>query len=166
MKLLLFNGPPCAGKSTIIEKVLVHQKRFFYLSYDHVKWQFSEYQPGTNTLYQDIRILRLALLRDLCDMQYNVITYSLHRETREKHIAIARSYGYDSIEINLEASYEALIERLNERMARGLRKERITRERFDEMYQIYMSEKNTQATTFRTDLSGVEEIAERIGMLL
>lgn len=140
------------------------ESRYFHLSYDSLKWQFSHYVSGK--YYEDIRVLRLAMLSTLCELKYNVITESLHKESRQKHIDLAASYGYDVVEINLEAAYDELLERWNKRIARGERKETMKKERFDEIYSIYMSEKNEQATTFHTDTQSVDEVSQGILKLL
>lgn len=41
MKLILVNGSTCAGKSTLVKAVLKQRERLYYLSYDALKWGFS-----------------------------------------------------------------------------------------------------------------------------
>jgi len=164
MKLVIFNGPVCSGKSTIIGNVMAQKERYFHLSYDSLKWQFSHYASGK--YYEDIRVLRFAMLKTLLELNYNVVTESLHKESRKKHAEIASLFDCDVVEINLEAEYDVLLERWKERMSSGERRENISRERFDEIYQIYLAEKNNGAVTFRTDKQSMEEIRMAVLKLL
>lgn len=160
MKLVILNGAVCSGKSTIIDRVMRDAKRCFNISYDSLKWHFSGYESGK--FYEDIRVLRFAMLRALCGMKYNIITESLHLENRNKHIAIAKEYGYEVLEINIEAEYDTLVRRWHERNASGSRKDIIPRSRFDEIYQVYIKEKSNTTLTFRTDRQTCDEIADYI----
>jgi len=164
MKLVILNGASCSGKSTVIEKLMKHKERYFHLSYDALKWQFSQYASGK--YYEDLHKLRLAMLRALCELKYNVITEAVHEVSRQKHIDIAAEYGYEIVEINLEADYETLLKRRGERIAARDRKEDFSQERFDALFNAYQSEKNNQAITFKTDTQSAEEIAESILKLL
>ena len=164
MKLVILNGASCSGKSTVIEKLMNHKERYFHLSYDALKWQFSQYASGK--YYEDLHKLRLAMLRALCELKYNVITEAVHEVSRQKHIDIAAEYGYEIVEINLEADYETLLKRRGERIAARDRKEDFSQERFDALFNAYQSEKNNQAITFKTDTQSAEEIAESILKLL
>ena len=134
------------------------------MSYDSLKWQFSQYASGQ--YYEDIRTLRFSMLQTLLQLQYNVVTESLHRASRQKHAKIAASFDCDIVEINLEAEYDVLLERWKARMASGERKENISKERFDEIYEIYMAEKNTDAVTFQTDTQSMDEICAAVEKLL
>lgn len=71
------------------------------------------------------------------------------------------------IEINLEADYDVLLRRFDERVAYALtnpesRISNISKERFKELYDTYEQEKNLQAATIRTDILSPEEVIERV----
>ncbi|OGG67008.1 hypothetical protein A3C21_04270 [Candidatus Kaiserbacteria bacterium RIFCSPHIGHO2_02_FULL_59_21] len=164
MKLVILNGASCSGKSTVIENLMKQKERYFHLSYDALKWQFSQYASGK--YYDDLHKLRLAILRALCELKYNVITEAVHKASRQKHIDIAIEYGYEIVEINLDTDYETLLKRRDERAAARNRKEDLSKERFDSLFNAYQSEKNDEAITFKTDAQSVEEITEGILKLL
>ena len=167
MKFVSLNGSSSSGKSTIIKNILGQRDRLFYLSYDATKWQFSRYSPDEHI--EDIHKLMLSMTETLCDMKYDIISDSagLHRERREKLFDIPRAHGYEIIEINLEADYEVLAQRFDERVTKALasperRISNLSKERFKEIHDIYQKEKNPSAITFRTDKQSIEEISESI----
>ena len=164
MKLVILSGAVCAGKTTVVRELMKKTERYFHLSYDSLKWQFSQYSSGKYR--KEILALRLAMLRSLCEMKYNVITESTHASTRQAHIDIVREHGYEVLEINLEADYDVLLRRCEERNAVVELKKVVSRKRFDEVFRLYESEKNVSALTFRTDSQSIQEILESILKLL
>jgi len=101
----------------------------------------------------------LSVANKICEMKYDVICDSgLHKSWRDKLINIATLHDYKIIEINLEADYEVLSKRFDERVAKALatpekdrRISNISKDRFKELYDIFQREKNPSAITFRTD---------------
>lgn len=166
MKLIILNGGTCSGKSTIIKNILKRREHLFHLSYDSLKWSFSFYKPDTH--FNDIRTLVLAVAEAVFKMGYDVISDStLHRESREKLIKLAIKSGYEILEINLEADFEMLSKRFDDRVAGALanserRISNISKDRFIELYNIFNQEKSTSALIFRTDVQSEEEISDSI----
>ncbi len=166
MKFIILNGGSCSGKSTIAKNILKQRDRLFYLSYDAVKWSFSKYSPDEH--FDDVHAVMLSMAQVLCEMKYDIITDSgLWIEWREKLLGVPRSHGYDIIEINLDAEYETLAKRFDERVEKALaspekRISNISKDRFKELYDIFQKEKNPSAITFRTDAQSIEEISESI----
>ena len=117
------------------------------MSYDSIKWQFSQYSHG-GKYYEDIHKVMHSILGVVCELKYNVITEALHKISRQKLIDIATSHGYEILEINLEADYEILSKR------------------FEEFFDIYQREKNPSAITFITDTPNMEEVSENVMKLL
>ena len=95
----------------------------------------------------------------------------IYYETREALFEIVEKYGYEIIEINLEADYEVLATRFDERVANALVNKSKTisntsKERFREIYDTYQSEKNSDAIVLRTDELNGEEVAQKIFQLI
>lgn len=166
----MFNGSSCAGKSTLIQKVLENREHYYKLSYDALKWSFSQYHP--NTHFSDVRKLVRAVAESVCEMGYNIVCDSaLHQETRDLLFQIPKKHGYEIVEINLDADYEVLAKRFDERVVDALAKQSKTisntsKERFKELYDIYQTEKNPLAITFRTDLENIEGVTAKVLALL
>jgi predicted kinase len=146
------------------------KERYYKLSYDAQKWLFSKYDR--NTQFEDVRTIQRALAETVCKLNYNILCDSaLHRENREKLLAIARNHGYEILEINLEAEYEVLATRFDERVKKALAENSKTiantsKERHRELYDIYQQEKNNTAIVFRTDTLNQEEVTNAILQLL
>ena len=120
--------------------------------------------------YKDVQKIVLAVAQEAFNLGYDVVSdSSLTREFREKLINLAKQKNYEVIEINLEADFDILLKRFNERVESALKvpeKERrisnLSVDRFKEIYNIYNFEKSTNAIVFRTDKESPEEIAEKI----
>lgn len=172
MKIIILNGSSCSGKSSIIKILMKERENLFYLHYDSLKWLFSKYKRETH--YKDVQRVVLSIAREVFDIGCDVISdSSLTREFREKLIYLAKQNNYEIIEINLEADFDVLLKRFNERVESALKvpeKDRrisnLSVDRFKELYEIYNNEKNSNAITFRTDIEKPEEIAEKINKFL
>jgi predicted kinase len=166
MKFILLNGNSCAGKSTVVKNILKQRNHLFHLSYDTLKWSFSQYSPDKQA--DDVRTALFSLADTIFKMKYDVICDSvLFREWRDKLIDLAVKNDYEIIEVNLEADYETLSQRFDERVSGALanpnRKiSNLSKEKFKELYDIYEKEKNPAATTIRTDKLTAEEVAGNI----
>jgi len=168
MKLIILNGSSCSGKSTIVKNIMWRKEGVFHLSYDSLKWMFSKYSPDKQ--YADVWEIIFAVAEVVFKLRYNIIVdAALYKERRNKLIDLAKQKGYEVIEINLEADYNVLAKRFDERTARALAapvQERkisnFSRTRFDELYNIFHSEKNPSALTYKTDSQSIDEISEKI----
>ncbi len=157
MNFIIINGSSCSGKSEIVKDVLRQRDRLFHLSFDRIKWLFSKYSSVNHG--DDVGEVLLSVANKICEMKYDVICDSgLHKSWRDKLINIATLHDYKIIEINLEADYEVLSKRFDERVAKALatpekdrRISNISKDRFKELYDIFQREKNPSAITFRTD---------------
>lgn len=164
MKLILLNGPSCSGKSTVVKSILRQRKHLFHLSYDSLKWSFSQYSP--NEQADDVRTALLSLAGSVFKMKYDVICDSvLFREWRVRLLDLALKYSYGVEEINFEASQETLLNRFDQRVADAFtnpeRKiSNLSKERFRELCDTYAKEKSVSATTFRTDQLSIDELTE------
>lgn len=166
MKLLILNGGSCSGKSSVIKYIMKKREHLFHLSYDSLKWSFSNY--SSDKYYKDVQKIVLAVASTVFKMNYDVISDStLYNSSRKKLINLATLAGYQILEINLEASREILIKRFDERVASALatpekRISNFSKDRFQELLDIFEREKNLQAISIRTDNQSIEDVAESI----
>jgi predicted kinase len=170
MKLILVNGSTCAGKSTLVKAVLKQRERLYYLSYDALKWGFSQYNPKVHG--GDVVTVMSAVAECVFSLKYNIICDSVMiREHREHLMTLAKKHDYEIVEINIEASYDVLLKRFDERVARAkadptIRISNLSQDRFRELYEIYEAGKNPEAPTIRTDEQSVDEnIASLLKMI-
>lgn len=170
MKLVILNGSTCSGKSTILKIIMKQKDNFFWLSYDALKWSFSQYKSEIH--YQDVQKVLLTIANTVFDMKYNIITDSvLYAASREKLINLANRAGYEILEINLETDFEVLSQRFDERVASALanphsRISNTSKDRFKELFDIFNQEKNPKAITLRTDTQSIEEVTNSVIKLL
>ncbi len=170
MKFIQVNGPSCGGKSTIVKRILEEKPRYYKVSYDALKWGFSQYKADEH--FDDVRALVRALAEAVCKIEYNIVCDSgMHLKTREKLFEIARRYNYEIVEINLEAEYDVLRERFEKRLADSAvnpekRISNTSQTRHRELFDIYNTEKNPDAYTFHTDTQSEDEIVEQVLKLI
>jgi len=166
MKLLILNGGSCSGKSSVIKYIMKKREHLFHLSYDSLKWSFSNYTP--DKYYQDVQKIVLAVASTVFKIKYDVVSDStLYDKSRKELINLATLAGYQILEVNLEASTEVLIKRFDERAASALatperRISNLSKDRFQELLDIFEREKNPQAISIRTDSQSIEDVAESI----
>lgn len=166
MKFIMINGPSCVGKSTTVNRILEEREHFYKLSYDDQKWRFSKYDRDTH--FEDVQKVIRALANTVAEMGYDIVCDSaLYRKNREALFEIVKGYGYEIVEINLEADYDLIAARFDERVANAIANKSKTisntsKKRFRELFDIYNTEKNNGALTLRTDQLSPEEIVEKI----
>jgi predicted kinase len=169
MKIVFLNGSSCSGKSTVIKNIMEEKEGYFQLSYDNIKWKFSKYASGKYR--EDIHEIMRAILDEVCKQKHNIICEVYFAEAKSKFIQIAQGYGYEIVEINLEAEWEVLLDRFKARLAEAekdpnIRMANRTQERFKKLFDIYQKGKNPNAIVFRTDTASPEEVSKRIVELL
>jgi predicted kinase len=172
MKIIILNGSSCSGKSSIIKILMKERENLFYLHYDTLKWLFSKYKREKHN--KDVQKIVMHVASEVFSMGYDVISESsLTRESRQKLIDLANKNNYEIIKINLEADFDVLLKRFNERVEAALKipeKDRkisnLSVERFKELYEIYNNEKDSDAIVYKTDKENPEEIAEKINKML
>ena len=168
MKLIILNGSSCSGKTTILKKIMKERENLFHFSHDTLKWLFSQYKYDKHS--KDVHKVLLAIAQKIFQLGYDVISdSSLIRESREKLIKLATENNYEIVEINLEADWDILLKRFNERVESALlvpekdrRISNLSVDRFKELYDTYNKEKNPLAITFKTDTQSIEEIFNNI----
>ena len=166
----MINGSSCSGKSTLLNRILQEKDRYYKLSTDAQKWMFSKYNREDH--YEDVMKIANVLTDAVCQMKYNILCDGgLYRDKREEWLTIARTYGYDIIEINLEVPYDILLARFEARVKDALEKKSKTiantsSVRFKELYEIYSQEKNENAISFRSDLLDGEALYQEVNKLI
>ena len=162
----MLNGHSCGGKSTVVKRLMEESENLYQLSPDAQKWLFSKYDRTIHR--EDVHTLLRAIADVVCSMKYDIICDSgLYKETREQMLAIPRARGYDVIEINLEASWEDLEKRFDQRVvnARNFPERKISntsKDVFRELYDIYEREKNPSATLVRTDEHSIDAVVTKV----
>jgi predicted kinase len=170
MYLISINGASCSGKSTVIREIMKNQDNLFHLSYDSLKWSFSKYNHKTH--YRLVFDLLLNLAKSVLDKNYNIISdASLYKKDRNKLINLAKKYKYRVIEINLEADFDVLEKRFEERVSSALnspnsRISNTSKKRFGELFEIFEKERNNKAILIKTDNQKIEKIARDILKLI
>ncbi|MDQ3075999.1 MAG: ATP-binding protein [bacterium] len=166
MKLIILNGSPCSGKSTIIKHIMKKEEHLFYLSYDALKRSFSQYEFGK--FHDDVYHVVLAVAEAVFKMKYDVICdTALYKITKDKIINLAKEHEYKVLEVNLETEWDVLLDRYKARVAKNLANTdtkiaNISPERFKELFDTYNNEKNNNAISFHTDIGDGREVAEKI----
>jgi len=170
MKLLILNGPSCAGKSTAVKQIMSQKDQLFHLSYDSLKWSFSQYSPEKHST--QVHTLMLAVAISTFKMKCDIICDSgvLYKDWREKLITLSTEHGYDIVEINLEANFDILSQRFDERVKKALsqpevRMSNFSKKKHQKLYEDYQKENNNKALTLRTDIHSPEEIVSEIRKL-
>ena len=166
MKFIMLSGHSCGGKSTVVKRLMEEREHLYQLSPDSQKWLFSKYDRSVHR--EDVHVVMRAIAEAVCGMKYDIISDSgLFRETREKMLEIPSAHGYDVVEINLEASWDTLGKRFDERLerAKNFPERKISntsKEVFKEIYDIYEREKNPSAITLRTDEQDIEAVVTKV----
>lgn len=172
MQLIQINGCSCSGKSTTVKGILKERGGIFHLSQDTLKWSFSDYAKEKDKYRGDVDAITLKVADYIFSRKYPVLCdSSLWREQREKLISLAKDYGYEILEINIEAEYPILQARFEQRVEDALAQQstRISNrslDRFKVLYEIYNAEKNSNAIVYRSDLMTPEEIISSVLVLI
>lgn len=172
MQLIQINGCSCSGKSTTVKSIFTQRDGIFHLSQDILKWSFPDYARHKEEYLNDVNAITFAVAEIIFSRKYPVICdSSLFKKQREEIISLAKSHGYEVIEINIEAEYPILQARFEQRIedaltAKSTRISNTSLERFKELYEIYNNEKNPNAIVFRSDVMIPEEITSKVLKLI
>ena len=157
-KLIIINGPSCAGKSTIIDEFFLSQKHFFWLKYDAIKRFFVDYEPTRDK--EKVQELVTVIGTDRINRGENILLES----SLENIVELAEESGYEIFEFNIEAPYPVLLQRFRERVSNIKVGVRIntSEERHREIYDSYVSNKRGGGVTFDTSILSKEEIVDKM----
>jgi predicted kinase len=161
--LLLVNGPSCGGKSTVIDILFDKYSDLFKAKSDAIKWLISGYQASVQRHIvheMTFQAAWVALSNGLSVLKEGAMFEP------EKYLQLAESLKLPVFVANVEAPWEVLIARFEERLkARedGTRKmANIDPGRFKEIYDSYHSSKMPSTLQFDSSRQLPEEVAETI----
>ncbi len=157
-KIIIINGPSCAGKSTIIDEFFLYKKKFFWLKYDAIKRFFVDYNPISDK--EKVQELVILVGKNRIDKDENI----LFENRIDEVVDYAECKGYSIFEFNIEAPYEILLQRFRERMLNiktGI-KVNTSESRHREIYNAYTLHKKNNTITFDTSILTKEEIVLQI----
>lgn len=87
-KIILINGSSCSGKSTIIKEMMKKINGLYHLSFDRIKWGFSDYKENREVYIPIVDRLFLEEAQTILSLEYTIVTDALLRK-REELIDIA-----------------------------------------------------------------------------
>lgn len=162
--ILLINGPVCAGKSSLARTILKNNTNVFTASFDSIKKNISQY---TDEKYGDFVLeLFYTSATKALDNGMSILVEPKQRKLTEYRTFFgekAREKGYSFYEINIEASKETMLKRLEQRVKEGKSINVHTPEDHEVRYELYLTNKKDNIPTYNTDnLSEVELYKEVI----
>lgn len=164
-KIIVINGPSCAGKSTIIDKIFETKRDIFWLKFDAIKRFFIDYDSSSDK--QKVTALFVVIGKDRIDKDEDILLEDHNVVSDYKNTEVldyAKENKYVVFEYNIEAPYEILLSRFRLR-ASNLRsgiKINLSEEKHKNMYNKYLEYKNLNIKTFDTSLQSAEEISKEI----
>ncbi len=161
-KLILINGPSCAGKSTVVSSFFEAKKDIFWLKYDAVKRFFVDYEPATDK--QKVVDLLTVIAKDRITKNETILAEGLIDESFYDIQQFAKDSGYTIYEFNIEAPYDVLLARFRERVKNPIPGIKInsSEDKHLEIYTRYQSTKNQNAVTLNTNVMTPEDISHTI----
>jgi thymidylate kinase len=157
-KLIIINGPSCAGKSTIIDELFLYKRDLFWLKYDAIKRFFVDYEPTCDK--EKVQELVTIIGRDRISRDEDILLENYLSSI----VDFARENSYDIFEFDIEAPYPILLQRFQERVANiktGV-KINTSEERHREIYDAYILNSRESTLTFDTSILSKEEIVKKI----
>lgn len=171
--VLLINGPMCSGKSSVAELLLKKWPGSFRVSGDKIKWLISDYSAdkysGTGTVNRMLfKLAEAAIAENLSLIIEGNI--GIMKNWRTKYADLAARNNLRFVEFNIEADFETLKKRFEERIANA---EKIgghisvrTLEGMKERYDAYVSLRDSKIKSFDSFAISPEEIALEIEQLM
>jgi ribose 1,5-bisphosphokinase PhnN len=173
--ILVINGPSASGKSTVKNYFADKYSNIFSASRDRIKWLISGYSSKEfqkETYAMNIALIEIALeygLHIIVDQGIQTPDGNVEIENylTEEFQRLSKKFNVKLTEVNIEASFETISERFQDRIEAKKRGAKIAmtdpimmKERF-ENYQRRKNE-NEGNPTFMTDNRTPEDIAEEI----
>ncbi len=164
-KLIIINGPSCAGKSTIIDKIFETKRDIFWLKFDAIKRFFIDYDSSSDK--QKVTELFVVMGKNRIDKDEDILLEDHNSVSDYKNTEVldyAKEKKYAVYEYNIEAPYEILLSRFRLRTSNprpGI-KINFSEEKHKNMYNKYLESKNLNIKTFDTSLQSAEKISKEI----
>ena len=161
--ILMLNGPVCAGKSSLSRNILKNSTGVYVASFDSIKKNVSRY---TDELYGDfvLELFYISVEKAL-DQGLSIVVEPKQkklREYREFFSKQAKDRGYKLYEINIEASKETMLSRLEKRVSEGKSVNVHTPEHHLARYKLYLENKREDVLTYNTDNLSEVELYEKV----
>lgn len=159
---LVVNGPSCGGKTTTIKLLVEKYGNIFQAKSDHIKWLISDYNAEKHRgIIHDMinQMIETALENGLSVIKEGALFEP------EKYKEIGDKFNVDFFFINVEASWDILLERFRDRVnnqTEGKKISNTSEKRLQELYEMYIDSKKHSSVTFDSSKSNPEEIVEKI----
>ncbi len=178
--LLVLNGPPTAGKTSVAQELFQSDERIFLASRDLLKRMISHYR---NDDLQTVALsyhLTLDLAEDALARNYSVVVdqgffsqnggEKLGRELLERASSIAKTHQVKFFLVNIEAPDDILLERFRSRVRKANEEKTpislTDEDEFKKRISFYKKYKHYADATFRSDVLSPKEIANEIVALV
>ena len=164
-KIIVINGPSCAGKSTIVDKIFETKQDIFWLKFDAIKRFFIDYDSSSDK--QKVTEILVVIGKDRIERQEDILLEDHNAVSDYKNTEVldyAKEKGYSVYEYNIEAPYDVLLSRFRLRASNprpGI-KINSSEKRHKSFYDKYLEGKNANIKTFDTSLQSAEEISKEI----
>ncbi len=163
------SGGSCTGKSSVADILSDRIPDIFHLSYDNVKWNFSNYHRDTHK--EKVKKIVKEFFEIICKTDSSILLLTIIEDEQEyNHLTeIAEQYAYNFLNIKLKAPKEILLQRFRERV-RSAKKAGSKISITDEKLFLNNSSKDfftpNNAKIFDSSKLSPEEIADEILKLL
>lgn len=166
--LVIINGPLCSGKSTVAKLLSENKSDIFHISGDKIKWFISDYSSEKYTKTGIINRLLLSLVSQAAKEGLLIViegNIALLKES-EEYLKIAEDNNMNFYQCNIEAPYDILLKRFNQRVIGALEsKIKISAKTEDDMksrYDSYQELKNKNVQLFDSSKMSPQQIVKEI----
>lgn len=161
--LLIINGPSCGGKSSVSNVLFEKYDGIFNAKGDTIKWLISGYTPLTHR--SAVHDMIVDIIKIAIPHKFSILKEGASYEP-EKYIEIAKANNLLLFIVNIEAPWEVLTKRFEERIEakkQGVKKiANVDPVRFKELYEEYNKTKMDTPLVFDSSKQSPEDIAEQI----
>jgi len=169
--ILIINGPMCSGKSTLTDLLLKKIPQSFKVSSDKIRWQIANYSSDIHR--ELVSELAFSLAKKAAENGLSLIidgTLVNKKIVNKKYQKLAKKLNYKFIEIKINASWEVIRHRFQERVKNakltGNHISCTTLKRMKEIYNRYMTVQTPDIPTFDSDKISPEKLCQKILKLL
>lgn len=170
--ILLVYGSLCTGKSTTIKIIQNKHREIFHGSMDNIKWFISDYSSEKYARLGVVNKILLAMNSQAVKERMSIIVEGNAglMLMRDQYLKLAKEHNFNFIQVNIEAPYDVLLQRLKNRVLYSLKENiKISVTEEDQMrkrYEDYFKYKINEIPTFYSHKDSANEIAEKIEKIL
>ena len=140
--ILILNGPACAGKTSVTRYFKSKYKNIFTPRGDKLKWLISDYDRTNLHHKEQIVKMTFDLIQSAIKGGFSIVyDWSLTDTQRIKCKKLAKHYGLVFIEVNIEANFDVISCRFDERIEASKKGAKISlvdplvmKERYDDYF--------------------------------